>query len=76
MTKRTKTKLARTLVDKVGNVSIAPAQERDRVPVDIEMPNGSIKRVIVLVSPGQLINQRKLRKRVIEGNYGSSVIVE
>ena len=74
MAKKTQTKLARTLVDKAGNVSVAPAQEREKVPVDIDMPNGSIKRVYVLISPGQLINQIKLRKRVIEGDFGGSLL--
>lgn len=76
MTQRTQTKRARTLVDIAGNVSIAEAQPKEKVPVDIEMPNGSIKKVFVLVAPGQLINQKKLRKRVIDGDFGGCLLEE
>lgn len=75
MSKRTLTKQARTLVDRFGNTSVAPAQEREHVRVSIQMPNGSVRDVVVLVAPGQIINQKKLRQRVIDGDYGGGVII-
>lgn len=73
MTKRTLTKHARTLVDRAGNVSIAPPQEKQEAIINIQMPNGAIKEFAIMMAPGQLVNQIKLRKKIIAGKIPPSV---